>query len=59
MRREEFRVGMVFRFGSQRWRCTGLGARVVVAVCLEPGEEEEHLFHEYDLPACTADEPAA
>ncbi len=58
MRREEFRVGLVFRFGGKRWRCTDLGTRVVVAVCLEPGEEAEHIFHEYDLPACTLAEDA-
>ena len=53
MRHEQFRVGIEFRCAGKRWRCTDIGKRVIVAVCLEPGEEDEQIFHEYDLPACT------
>jgi len=56
MRREEFQIGLEFRCDGKRWRCTALGSRVIVAVCLEPGEEVEHIFHEYDLPGCTLSE---
>ena len=38
MRHEEFRIGMEFWCGGRRWRCTDIGTRVVVGVCLEPHE---------------------
>lgn len=38
MRREEFRIGMEFWCGGRRWRCTDVGTRVVVGICLEPHE---------------------
>lgn len=38
MRHEEFRVGMEFWCGGHRWRCTDVGTRVVIAMCLEPHE---------------------
>ena len=38
MRHEEFRIGMEFWCGGRRWRCTDVGTRVVVGVCLEPHE---------------------
>jgi hypothetical protein len=67
MRHDEFKIGLEFWCAGKRWRCTDKGSRVVVAVCLEPREGVladdpswsdgppgvEHLFHEYDLPACS------
>jgi hypothetical protein len=38
MRHEEFRIGLEFSCGGKRWRCTDVGSRVVVAICLEPHE---------------------
>ena len=38
MRHEEFRLGMEFWCEGRRWRCTDVGTRVVVGVCLEPHE---------------------
>ena len=38
MRHEDFRVGTQFWCGGRRWRCTDLGTRVVVALCLDPHE---------------------
>ena len=38
MRHEEFRIGMEFWCGGRRWRCTDVGTRVVVGVCLEAHE---------------------
>ena len=38
MEHEEFRVGMEFWCGGRRWRCTDIGTRTVVAICLEPHE---------------------
>lgn len=38
MRRADFRIGLEFWCGGQRWRCTDIGSRVVVAICLEPHE---------------------
>lgn len=36
MKLEEFHIGDVFSCGGKRWRCTDIGTRVVVAICLEP-----------------------
>ena len=38
MRHEEFRIGTEFWCGGRRWRCTDVGTRVVVGVCLDPHE---------------------
>jgi hypothetical protein len=38
MRHEDFRIGMEFWCGGRRWRCTDVGVRVVVGICLEPHE---------------------
>ena len=57
MRREEFRIGLEFWCGGKRWRCTALGSRVVVAVCLDPSDPVEQIFHQYDLPACSLSGP--
>jgi hypothetical protein len=38
MRHEEFRIGTEFWCGGRRWRCTDVGTRVVVGICLEPHE---------------------
>src|SRR6266511_891501 len=38
MRHEEFRIGTEFWCGGRRWRCTDVGTRVVVGVCLAPHE---------------------
>ena len=36
MKREEFYIGLEFRCGGKRWRCTDVGSRVIVAISLEP-----------------------
>jgi len=41
MRHDEFRIGLEFWCGGRRWRCTDLGSRVVVAICLESHHVEE------------------
>jgi hypothetical protein len=38
MKHEEFQIGMEFWCGGRRWRCTDVGTRVVVGICLEPHE---------------------
>jgi hypothetical protein len=38
MKHEEFRIGLEFWCGGRRWRCTDVGTRTVVGVCLEPHE---------------------
>ena len=38
MRRSEFTIGQEFWCGGKRWRCTDIGTRVIVAICLEPHE---------------------
>jgi hypothetical protein len=59
MKREEFRVGTEFWCEGTRWRCIDVGSRVVVAENLDvPDGKVEHVFHEYDLAACTPSPPA-
>ena len=38
MTHDEFRIGLEFWCGSKRWRCTDIGSRVIVAICLQPHE---------------------
>lgn len=38
MRHDEFSIGVEFWCGGRRWRCTDVGRRVIVAMCLEPHE---------------------
>ena len=63
MRLEAFQIGLEFECGGQRWRCTDLGTRTVIAIALEHPEDPswyngppyavaETVFDEYDLEAC-------
>lgn len=36
MQHSEFSMGLEFWCGGKRWRCTDVGSRVIVAICLEP-----------------------
>jgi hypothetical protein len=36
MRHSDFHIGTEFYSGAGRWRCTDVGARVIVAISLEP-----------------------
>lgn len=38
MKRREFRLGELFWCAGQRWRCTDIGTRVIVAISIEPHE---------------------
>lgn len=38
MTHSEFRIGEDFWCGDRRWRCTDVGTRVIVAICLESHE---------------------
>ena len=38
MKHEQFRIGMEFWCGGRRWRCTDVGTRTVVGMCLERHE---------------------
>lgn len=64
--RKDFSLGCVFTTGSgKRWRCTDIGTRVIVAVCLDDHPDDpswyngppyavaEHVFDEYSQEDCT------
>ena len=36
MNHSDFSLGLEFCCGDKRWRCTDIGSRVVIAICLEP-----------------------
>ncbi|MBI3560171.1 MAG: hypothetical protein HY080_00425 [Gammaproteobacteria bacterium] len=38
MKLSDFSIGCEFVCADKRWRCTDVGTRVVVAICLEPGQ---------------------
>ena len=38
MQYSDFSIGLEFWCGGKRWRCTDVGTRVIVAICLEPRE---------------------
>lgn len=51
MKHDEFSIGTEFHCGDRRWRCTDVGTRVVVAICLElneivevDGREQRHVM---------------
>jgi hypothetical protein len=35
MEHQDFTIGQEFLCGKKRWRCTDMGTRVIVAICLE------------------------
>lgn len=65
MKHADFRLGGEFTTGSGKtWRCTDIGRRVIVAVCLDDHPDDdswyngppyavaEHVFDEYDQEDC-------
>jgi hypothetical protein len=43
MEHSDFRVGLEFWCGGNRWRCTDIGSRVIVAISLEPHEVADYV----------------
>ena len=64
MELSDFQRGQEFFISDKKWRCTDVGSRVVVAVCLSTHEDdpswyngppyavEEVTFDENEIPAC-------
>ena len=65
MKHAEFELGCEFTtVGGKTWRCTDIGRRVIVAVCLDDHPDDpswyngppyavaEHVFDEYDQEGC-------
>ena len=38
MNRKDFSIGREFWCAGKRWRCTDIGSRVIIAICLAPHE---------------------
>ena len=66
MKHTDFSIGKVFRCGDKRWRCTDVGTRVIVAICLDHDDDPswyngppyavaESVFDEYDIEGCAPD----
>jgi hypothetical protein len=67
MEHKDFRIGLEFYDNDTRWRCTDVGTRVIVAVCLDDHKDDdswyngppyavlERVFDEYDQEACELD----
>jgi hypothetical protein len=71
MTHSDFRLGCEFTTGSgKKWRCTDIGQRVIVAVCLDdhlddeswyngpPYAVAEQVFDEYDQEGCDPTTPS-
>ena len=43
MEHRDFRIGIEFWCGEKRWRCTDVGSRVIIAMCLESHEVASHV----------------
>jgi len=60
----ECEIGTEFTCGDKRWRCTDIGTRVIVAICISDRDDDlswydgppyavvEYTFDETDLPVC-------
>jgi hypothetical protein len=67
MEHKDFGIGLEFYSNDTRWRCTDVGTRVIVAVCLDEHKDDdswyngppyavlERVFDEYDQEACELD----
>ena len=70
MEREQFKIGETFWCSGKAWRCTDIGTRVVVAICLDHDDDPtwydgppyavaEVVFDEYDRNGCTPERDEA
>lgn len=64
MKLSEFKIGESFNCSNQHWRCTDVGTRTIIAICLTVGRTKdwfigppyavtEIVFDEFDFPACS------
>jgi hypothetical protein len=65
MKYGDLTIGMEFMYGGKRWRCTDIGTRTIIAVCLDDHPDDPSWYHgppyavaeiafdENDLEACT------
>ena len=68
MKINEFRIGCEFFCGGKKWRCTDLGTRVVIAICVSEYNDDptwlngppyaiaESVFDEDDQSSCFINE---
>ena len=63
MKHEDFKMHMEFWMSTNRWRVTDIGARTIIAIKLDRGDDPswyngppyaivEHVIDEYALPDC-------
>lgn len=62
MKLEEFSIGLEFLMSGNKWRCTDIGTRTIIAIKLDKDDQswyngppyavKEMVIDEYDLPAC-------
>ncbi len=64
MKFSDFKIGSEYFCAAKRWRCTDIGRRVVVAICLDdhdhpswfngpPFAVPETVFDEFDVEGCS------
>ena len=63
MNHNEFQIGIEFRCGNRLWRCTDVGTRTVIAICLDEHDASWHrgppyavvetVFDEDDFQGCS------
>src|SRR3984957_18564023 len=45
MEHKDFRIGLDFYSDGKRWRCTDVGTRVIVAICLDDHKDDDSWFN--------------
>jgi len=65
MKHSEFKIGLEFWLGGNKWRCTDVGTRTVIAIKLDRKEVDwyfgptypvaETVLDEDDLPVCSVE----
>jgi len=45
MKVSDFRIGLEFYMGGGHWRCTDVGTRTIIAICIDPDQLDCHGRH--------------
>jgi len=69
MKKEDFKIGEIFKCGEHTWKCTDIGTRTIEAICISDNHSKdrswyygppyaisETVFDEYDFEGCSKEE---
>ncbi len=62
MKFKDYKINKIFYINAEKWKCTDIGSRVVIAISLDQEDErnyngppysiQEVVFDEYDFEGC-------